>query len=144
MSLAILEQIYRSPAPTQVERLNKGIPPSAFRRLADSMDISVRILAESLGLSERTLRYRINARGVSKRSVRMPLLSGDEAERSFRAYRVFRRAQEVLGDAVNAGVWMRTEQRALGDRTPLSLLSRDVGAGAVLNVLGAIEDGGYL
>lgn len=146
MSLDTLERIYRAPGPLQVERLNKGVNASVFRTLARSMDLSVKILAESLGLSERTIRYRINRAPSGKKGahVHVGYLTGDETERSYRAYMVFRRATEVLGNAMNAREWMRTEQRALGNKTPLSMLVRDVGAGTVLNLLGAIEDGGYL
>jgi putative toxin-antitoxin system antitoxin component (TIGR02293 family) len=146
MSLDTLERIYRAPGPVQVERLNKGVDASVFRTLAHSMDISVKVLAESLGLSERTIRHRISRGPAEKKGAHVPVrhLTGDETERSYRAYTVFRRAKEVLGNAINARVWMRTEQRALGDKTPLSMLVRDVGAGTVMNLLGAIEDGGYL
>ena len=146
MSLDTLEQIYRAPGPIQVERLNKGVNASVFRTLAQSMNLSVKSLAESLGLSERTIRYRISRAPAGKKGVHLQFryLTGDETERSYRAYMVFRRAKEVLGNAMNARVWMQTEQRALGNRTPLSMLVRDVGAGTVLNILSAIEDGGYL
>jgi putative toxin-antitoxin system antitoxin component (TIGR02293 family) len=144
MSLAILEQIYRTPGPAQVERLNQGISASVFRKLADAMDLPVKVLANSIGLSERTIRHRINGPGRKRAQAQVALLTGDETERSYRAYRVFRRAQEVLGSAETARVWMQTEQRALGNKTPLSMLVRDVGAAAVDNILGAIDDGGYL
>lgn len=146
MSLDTLERIYRAPGPIQVKRLNKGVNASVFRTLAQSMDLSVKNLAESLGLSERTIRYRISRAPAGKKGAHLHVrhLTGDETERSYRAYMVFRRAKEVLGNAMNARVWMQTEQRALGNKTPLSMLVRDVGAGTVLNILGAIEDGGYL
>ena len=146
MSLDTLERIYRAPVPVQVERLNNGLNPSVFLTLARSMNLSVKLLAESLGLSERTIRYRINRAPAGKKGVHLNVryLTGDETERSYRAYMVFRRAKEVLGNATNAQIWMQTEQRALGNKTPLSMLVRDVGAGTVLNTLGAIEDGGYL
>jgi putative toxin-antitoxin system antitoxin component (TIGR02293 family) len=144
MSLAILEQIYLAPGPDQVERLNKGISASVFRKLADAMDLPVKVLANSIGLSERTIRYRINGSQGKRAATHVLLLTGDETERSYRAYRVFRLAKEVLGSAETARAWMQTEQRALGNKTPLSMLVRDVGAAAVVNILGAIEDGGYL
>jgi putative toxin-antitoxin system antitoxin component (TIGR02293 family) len=146
MSLDSLERIYRAPGPIQFERLNKGVKAYVFRALAHSMDISVKKLAESLGLSERTLRYRIRQTSARKKGVhlRVCYLTGDETERSYRAYMVFRRAKEVLGNAMKAQEWIQAEQRALGNRTPLSMLARDVGAGTVLNILDAIEDGGYL
>jgi putative toxin-antitoxin system antitoxin component (TIGR02293 family) len=145
MSLIPLEQIYRTPGPAQVDRLNKGVKASVFRNLADAIDVPLKVLAESLGLSARTIRYRVTVRvGPEKKRVFVSYLTGDETERSFRAYRVFRKATEVLGSEQNASAWLRTEQPALGNKTPLSMLIRDVGAGTVLNMLGAIEDGGYL
>ena len=144
MTLNVLERIYHTPGPAQVERLNKGISASVFRKLAEAMDLPVKVLANSIGLSERTIRYRINGPVGKRADTHAPLLTGDETERSYRAYSVFRRAKEVLGSEDTARAWMRTEQRALGNKTPLSMLVRDVGAAAVVNVLGAIEDGGYL
>ena len=144
MSLIPLEQIYRTPGPAQVDRLNKGVKASVFRNLADAIDVPLKVLAESLGLSPRTIRYRVTVRMGPRRRVYVSYLTGDETERSFRAYRVFRKATEVLGSEQNARAWLRTEQPALGNKTPLSMLVRDVGAGSVLNMLGAIEDGGYL
>lgn len=145
MSLTVLEQIYRTPGPAQVDRLNKGVKASVFRNLANAIDVPIKVLAESLGLSARTIRYRITVNGpADNRRVFISYLTGDETERSFRAYRVFRKATEVLGSEQNARAWLRTEQRALGNKTPLSMLVRDVGASTVLNMLGAIEDGGYL
>jgi len=85
-----------------------------------------------LGLSARTLRNRSRKLNV------------EEAERSFRAFRVLRRATEVLGDEQSGRDWLKTQQSALGDRRPLDLLAVDVGLEEVLNVLGAIEEGVYL
>lgn len=131
MTIAALDSIYRAPAPERVERLNRGIAASVFRALAAGFGVPAGGLAAALGLSDRTLRNRTR-------------LTADETERSFRAYRVFQRAAEVLGDEERARAWLRTPQRALGEKAPLALLIRDVGAEEVLNLLGAIEDGGYL
>jgi putative toxin-antitoxin system antitoxin component (TIGR02293 family) len=112
--------------------MNAGFPASVFPALAERLALSTKALALALGISERTLRSRTRN------------LTGDEAERSFRAYRVFKRAVEVLDDEEQAQAWLVTPQRALGERKPLDLLVRDVGADEVLNVLSAIDDGGYL
>jgi uncharacterized protein (DUF2384 family) len=50
----------------------------------------------------------------------------------------------VLEDEDTARAWLVTPQRALGNRPPMSFLIRDVGVAEVMNLLGAIEDGGYL
>ena len=132
MTTAVLDRLYRVPGSQLVGRLNAGLPAAIFPALAARLDLPAKVLAAALGLSERTLRNR-------KRR-----LTADEAERSFRAFRVFKRATAVLGDEDEARAWISTPQRALGERKPLDLLVRDVGAEEVLNVLAAIDDGGYL
>lgn len=131
MSLAALASLTRVSGPILVDRLNAGVNAGVFASLAETLGLTAAALAESLGLSARTLRNRAR-------------LTADETERAFRAYRVFTRAQAVLGSEEGARQWLRTPQRALGERTPLSLLVRDVGAHEVVNLLGAIEDGGYV
>lgn len=131
MSIAALASLSRFSGAALVDRINAGLKVDVFADLARALDLSVHALAVTLGLSSRTLRNRLR-------------LNADETERAFRAYRVLLRAREVLESDEGAREWMRTPQRALGGRTPLSMLVRDVGAEEVMNVLGAIEHGGYL
>jgi len=132
MTTAYLDDLYRTPGPVLVARLNAGFPASVFPALAARLSLSTKGLARALGISDRTLRNRSGK------------LTGDEAERSFRAYRVFRRAVEVLGSEPAATAWLGTPQIALGEKKPIEFLQRDVGANEVLDVLSGIEDGGYL
>lgn len=131
-AIAILDDLYRAPGLDRVDRLSRGLPAGIFPMLAHVLAISTKALAQALGISERTLRNRTRR------------LTSDEAERSFRAYRVFRRATEALESEEQARLWLNTPQRALGERRPIDLLKHDIGAEEVLNVLAAIEDGGYL
>ncbi len=55
-----------------------------------------------------------------------------------------RRATEVLGSEDNAKEWLRTPQVALSSKSPTEMLIDEVGLSKVLNLLGAIADGGYL
>ncbi len=132
MTTAVLDRLYRVPGTELVGRLNAGLPAAIFPALAGRLNVTTRALAEALGLSERTLRTRKGR------------LTADEAERSFRAFRVFKRATEVLGGETEARAWISAPQRALGEKRPLDLLVRDVGAEDVMNLLAAIDDGGYL
>ncbi len=131
IALAVFDSFTRLSGHTLVDKLNAGVSASVFNRLAKAINLSSETLARSLGLSARTIRNR-------------HLLSANETERAFRAYRVLLRACQVLESEESARAWMVTPQQALGERTPLSLLVRDVGTEEVLNVLSAIEDGGYL
>jgi putative toxin-antitoxin system antitoxin component (TIGR02293 family) len=130
-TLTPLEQMSRLTAPELVDRFHAGVKATVFSQLAQVLAVSAESLAPTLGLSARTIRNR-------------KVLNADETELTYRTYRVFVRTREVLGGDEAARQWLVTPQRALGDRTPLSLLQRDVGAQEVLNLLGAIEDGGYL
>jgi putative toxin-antitoxin system antitoxin component (TIGR02293 family) len=129
---ALMDQLYAASGVDRVEKIKKGLPASILPALAKELLISTHDLAVSLGLSPRTLRNRTRKLNV------------DEAQRGFRAFRVFRRATEVLGNEELAREWMKTPQRALGERRPLDFLSLDVGVEEVLNVLGAVEEGSYL
>lgn len=136
MNTATLEHLYRTPGVGRVDALNKGLRASVFLKLAATLGMSAPALAGTLGLSERTMRER--TRKTSN------MLTADEAERSFRAFRVFKRAIEVLGTEETARAWLVTPQRGLSERRPVDLLARDVGAEEVLNLLGAIHEGVYL
>jgi len=132
MKNSFFDDLYRAPGAAVLQRLEDGFPTEAFQSLAGRLELTTKALASALGLNDRTLRNRTKH------------LTGDESERSFRAYRVFRRATEVLGDEGAARLWMITPQIALGQKKPIELLVRDVGAENVLNVLAGIDDGGYL
>ena len=143
MKLPALESIYQAEGVERVHLVNEGVGAYLFDDLAQSIDLSTEELANAVGLNARTLRNR-KAGSKDRRSKNPKKLTGDETERTFRVYRVLRRAEEVLGDKEAAASWLNTPQMALGERTPLSLLLRDVGAEDVLNVLLAVEYGVYL
>ena len=52
------------------------------------------------------------------------------------------RAAEVIGDTSEA--WLQTPQRALDGQKPLAVATTPEGMKAVLQLLEAIHDGGYL
>ena len=53
-------------------------------------------------------------------------------------------AVKVLGMEMDAASWMQTPQRALGEQIPVELCRTARGRQKVQDVLGAIDDGGYL
>lgn len=131
-SAPLFASIYSASGVARAEKLKLGLTAKAIPALANDLSLTINDMARYLGLSPRTLRNRTRK------------LNADEAQRGFRAFRVLRRATEVLGDEVSARNWMKTPQRAFGEKTPLDLIAVDVGAEEVLNVLGAIEEGSYL
>lgn len=124
--------IYKANGVARVAQIARGLPATAVSTLAEDLTLPIAQLAASIGVSPRTLRTRTRR------------LTADEAQRSYRAFRVFRRATDVFGDEVAAREWLKSPQRALGDKAPLNLLAIDLGVEEVLSLLGAIDEGSYL
>jgi uncharacterized protein (DUF2384 family) len=55
-----------------------------------------------------------------------------------------RAATAVFGKREAAILWLITRQPALSGRSPLAIAGTKTGHAKVLNLLGAIEDGGYM
>lgn len=127
-------RVVRRPVRTSldlVDAVRDGLDWSAFDATARAVDGSTEEVATGLGLAKRTLDRR---RTLGR-------LEPAESERVVRLARIAARATEVLGDAGAMQRWIREPNRALGGRTPLGLLDTEIGAQAVLDVLGRIEHG---
>jgi putative toxin-antitoxin system antitoxin component (TIGR02293 family) len=84
-----------------------------------------------------------SARTLQRKRSQGTALSPEESDRLTRLARMTVRAEEALGSGKNARSWLATGNRALGGRTPISLLGSDAGTLAVERVLGRIEHGIY-
>lgn len=115
------------------ERVRAGLPAKSFETLAERLDVSESELADATGIPRRSLaRRKIDGK-----------LQRDESEAVLRVARVAGLAADVLGDLSAAHRWLRTENRALAGKTPLSLLDTEPGAELVRDVLERIEYGSY-
>lgn len=111
--------------------VRRGLPAASVEAITRLTRIAQSELARALAIPERTL----------ARRKREGLLSADESAKFVRFARVVERAEVVFEDGVPALVWLKTENAALGNVTPLSLLDTDLGADSVLDTLGRIEHG---
>ena len=110
-----------------------GLPYRSVQSLAKFLAASTEEVALSIGVPRRTLdRRRTEGR-----------LDARTSEKVARLARVAARAEQVLGDVAEMRRWLRAPNRALGMATPLSMLDMDLGADAVLDVLGRLEHGVY-
>lgn len=144
MSTAVMEKlggypVFRRKTATDLDLdalVRAGLPVKALEKVLRELVGGAVSQADVYGVvgSARTLQ-----RKRSKGSV----LSPEESDRLARLARIIVRAEEALGVAENARHWLATPNRALGGRTPLSLLGSDAGALAVERILGRIEHGIY-
>ena len=82
-------------------------------------------------------------RSLARKKKEGRALSAIESDRLARVARVIGRAEDALGGRDTAHRWLRKPNRALGGRRPLELLTSDIGARMVEQVLGRIEHGVY-
>jgi putative toxin-antitoxin system antitoxin component (TIGR02293 family) len=112
--------------------IREGFPQTVVEEVMHSAGLTLKELANSLGLSPRSLQRR-------RREGR---LARYESDRLYRLARIVALAKHYLGDDETALRWLRRPNRALGGGTPLQLIDTELGARAVENVLGRIAYGG--
>jgi len=118
--------------PTEtVDAIRKGLPAEALGWLKERLGLTAEELAGVIHVSRRTMSRR-------KKKGR---LKPDESERVLRLIRLYRRAAEVLGGPEEATEWLREENFALGEETPLEFADTEPGARRVERLLGQIEHG---
>ncbi|MBI5443015.1 MAG: DUF2384 domain-containing protein [Deltaproteobacteria bacterium] len=123
------------PAPESLhqiqERLEEGLPYAALEALTERLELSQGEVLSSLALTARTLARR-------KKEHRLHAV---ESDRLYRVARITARAFDVFGDEEKARRWLHKPNRSLGGKVPLELLTTDVGAQHVDDILGRIEHG---
>lgn len=113
--------------------VEKGLPASALERVVKELMAVAVSRAEVYDLVG-------SVRTLQRKRTRAAVLSPNESDRLARLARVVVRAEEVLGSAAKAGLWLTRPNKALGGE-PLALLKSDQGTVAVEQVLGRIEHG---
>ena len=111
-----------------------GLPATALDTLAEDLSLPRSVVAQTLGISQRTL---------SRRAVNAARLTAEESDRAVRMARVFAIARETLGGKDRAAHWLQTPNRALEGDTPFARLDTSTGVHAVEEVLGRIAYGVY-
>lgn len=102
---------------------------------------SVWSVADRVGLPTSVLYSVVPRRTFERRRSAGALLTTDESDRLLRVIRVMERAIETFGDRTVAIEWMGSPNRAMGGRTPLSVVNTDPGVAIVQRILGRIEHG---
>ena len=108
-----------------------GVTKGALLNLARYLSFQMNQIAELLPISERTIQ-RYNPGQHFNRAVSEQILQIAE---------VAARGVQVFGDKNRFILWMQQRNVALGNKTPVSLLSSRFGTEMVLDELGRIEHG---
>lgn len=138
-----------------VESLSKTLGgPTALRRRITTLEDLHQLIAGGLPFAALEMvmqRFQLD-RGEVELLLQMPArtiarrkqsrrLRHDESDRLMRLARLATQAAQVFGAEDKAATWLHRPNRALGLATPLHLLSTDIGAKQVEDLLGRIEHG---
>ncbi|MBI5446331.1 MAG: DUF2384 domain-containing protein [Deltaproteobacteria bacterium] len=111
--------------------LEEGLPFATVESVRETLALTRGEVLSVLAVTDRTLIRR-------KKEHR---LQAPESDRLFRLARVAALALEVLEDVEKARRWLHKPNRALGGEIPLKLLSTDIGAHQVEELLHRIDHG---
>lgn len=116
-----------------IDLIEQGLTKESAIHLAKALSITNKRLAELLPISKRTLE-RYHAKKHLDRATSQQLIS---------LARLTARGFEVFGDQGKFVEWMNAPCTALGERTPISLITTQIGIEMALDELGRIEHGVY-
>jgi putative toxin-antitoxin system antitoxin component (TIGR02293 family) len=118
--------------PDLIREVTRGFPYEALTAFEKNSGVSLPLLAEMVGIPERTLARRRSA----------GRLASKESERLLRLSFLFDRCVELFeGDVASAVQWLATPQRTLENRTPLQYARTEIGTREVENLIGRLEHG---
>jgi putative toxin-antitoxin system antitoxin component (TIGR02293 family) len=112
--------------------VSRGMDPRILSQLSETLGFSVEGVADIVAISRST---------IVRRTARHQLLNQEQSERVLRFLRLYRKALSVFKTKEVAINWFQTENRALGDKTPLEFSKTEPGARLVENILGRISEG---
>jgi putative toxin-antitoxin system antitoxin component (TIGR02293 family) len=128
------EQVLRQPLQSRLDLIalsRKGVPKEAVVHLAHFLSCTLHDLVDLLPVTERTLqRY----------TLQQPL-NRMLSEHILQLAEVAARGVDVFGEKAPFLAWLHHPNLALGNHTPLSLLSSRFGVEMVLDELGRLEHG---
>lgn len=131
-SYAVLLGLDNVDTPQLLRSIERGLPYSAFERLAANTLLAQAAVLSLVDIPLRTLTRR-KAEGRFR---------PDESDRLLRASRIFARALSVFeGDREAAKRWLSQPRKALGGQTPLTVARTELGALEVERLIGRLEHG---
>jgi putative toxin-antitoxin system antitoxin component (TIGR02293 family) len=116
----------------RIRGVMRGFPYKSLTTFAENFGVSPAVLAQTVGIPERTLARR---RAAGR-------LAPDESERLLRLASIFEKTVALFeGDIPAAVQWLSTPKRAIENQAPLQYARTEVGAREVENLIGRLEYG---
>ena len=116
-----------------IKQIQQGLPYKTVENVMATTAISLALLRQLLGVTERTLQRRQTQKVLTKA----------ESNRIVRLAKLFERTAKVLGDREAAKAWLHHPNITLGNKTPIEMMDDPISEERVYAVLGRIEHGVY-
>lgn len=114
------------------QAIGKGLPYSAYLRIARYANMTNPQLARAIGINTSTLKRRAATRQ----------LNVDESDRVYRIAQLINAATELFeGDKKKALEWLNTPARGLNGHRPIMMAVTHAGTTEVLDLIGRLEHG---
>ena len=121
------------PLREKIDTIRRGVPAGQIDSMVEYLDVSKNDVFQVLAMPGSTGHALIkNKRRLDRGS----------SERVVRVAEIARAAERTFGNHEAAARWLKSENRALGGVTPLSMLDTSPGAVEVRRILSAIDFGG--
>lgn len=116
----------------QIQTVERGLASGALAEIAKALGLPKARIVEGLRLVQRT---------VTEREKKHQRFSAAESERLYRVVRVRALAREVFTTDHAVAEWLSVPDRSLSNKTPLQMLTTDLGAQKVEGLLRAMMHG---
>jgi len=116
-----------------IDEVERGLPTKAYAAVAKALNLTP-------DEEDSLLQNRLRTRARWKQRSRLDPATSD---RLVRLARILALAIDVLESKAHAVDWLRESSDVFGDRTPLEMMTTDVGADKVTNMLYQMEHGVY-
>jgi len=120
------------PDSEQIAAIERGLPSSSLNQIAKMLGLPKQTIIAALKFAQRTISEREKARKP---------FNLEESERLLRVLRVHRIAREAFRTDEAVATWLSMPDRSLGMKTPLAMLSTDLGTAKVENLANAMIHG---
>jgi len=116
-------QLTKTPAPENVniiDILDRGLPLIVIDEIARMFDINKSQASTRIGVSIRTVQTR-------KKEKLLKTLSLQESDNALQIARLMNDALEYFGSEQAVNHWLKTNNKGLGDKTPIEICNTGVG-----------------
>ncbi|MDR1282533.1 MAG: DUF2384 domain-containing protein [Opitutaceae bacterium] len=130
-TMSILTLVNR-PATEQIAAIERGFPSQSLNLVVKAIGVSKIRIISGLQLAQRT---------ISKREKTKKRFNPAESERLFRVVRLRRAARELFATDAAFAQWLNSPDSSLAGKSPLEMLTTDIGTAKVENLMQAMIHG---